>query len=331
MLFRSVNAPTPAIPSAIVINPNQGRPSISWNDDAAASYFYVIILNSSSATVYGQWLARSSVCTPNCAVTPAIHLANGNYSVVMAAWGAGGMSVGGNNGYSAPVPFTLTFTAPNIAEVTTVSPSGSVVTGSPTFTWNTAAGSTYYYLWVGGAAPGFTPTSFQQWYDAAAICTPHPGTCTVSGIVTLSVGSYALRVQAFGAGGISALSGGFAFTVNSSLPTTLTLTAPNGTISSNAPTFTWNDDAAVDWYNVLVSGSSGSVSNQWYRATRGVGQLCSAGVCSLTLSGRDAGQRRVQLERTRLRGGGRGRIQQRACQLHGECAGTSGADAGDAQ
>ncbi|MFN8374052.1 MAG: right-handed parallel beta-helix repeat-containing protein [Anaerolineae bacterium] len=282
-----VNAPPPVLPSGIVINPNQGRPTITWNDDTAASYFYVSILNNSSTAVYSQWLTRASVCTPTCAVTPVIHLPSGSYSVVMAAWGPGGMSLGGNSGYTAPVPFALNFAAPNIADIITVSPSsvGSIQTGSPTFTWNTAAGSTYYYLWISGAAPGFTPSFFQQWYDAASICTPHPGTCTVSNVVNLGQGSYAFRLQAYGAGGGSALSGGFAFSVSSSLPTALNLQTPNSTITNPAPAFVWDDNTAVDWYNVVVSGSGGTVSDQWYRATRGVGQLCSAGQCSLTLSG----------------------------------------------
>jgi hypothetical protein len=279
-----VDAPPPMLPSGITVNNNQGRATITWNDDPNALWFYVVVTNATGTTTfYNTWHARAAVCTVTCSLTPAMSLANGSYQVQIRAWGSGGFNTGGTDGYGIQ-PFSFNFAAPNIAEVTSTTPNGSVPTGSPTFTWNTIAGATWYYLNVGGA--GFNPVYLQQWYDASTICTPHPGTCTVVNATYIPSGSATWRLQAWGPGGMSGVSSSINFAVNATLPSTLSLTSPLGTIPQNAPNFVWGDDPNVDWYNVFINSSSGSVIvNTWYRAERGAGKLCNAGVCTLTLAG----------------------------------------------
>jgi predicted outer membrane repeat protein len=282
----TVDAIAPALPSGITVNNNQGRATFTWNDDANAAYFNLYVTTNAGVSQHNAWYARNDVCTGGtCSVTPVIALVNGSYQARVKAWGAGGFSTGGtaNDGYGGPVAFTFNFAVPNIGEITTFSPNGSIVTGSPTFTWNTVAGTTYYLLWVTGNAPAYSPSYHQVWYDATAICTPHPGTCTVSNVVTLPMGNAVWRVQAYGPGGVSALHSDIAIAVNSTLPSALTLNNPTGTITTNAPAFTWVDDPTVDWYNLYVYSSSASIVNQWYRAERGIGKLCDAGTCSLVI------------------------------------------------
>jgi thermitase len=281
-----LDAPQPALPDGIVANINQGRVSFNWNDDPNATYFNVYVTNNAGASLHNVWYARADVCpTSTCSVAPVLSLVNGTYQVRIKAYGPGGLSTGGvaNSGFGGPVPFVLGFSAPNINELLTFAPTGAITTGSPTFSWNTIAGSTYYLLWVGGVSPSFTPI-FQQWYDASAICTTHPGTCTVSNVVSLPVGNATWRIQAYGPGGTSAIynnPSGIAISVNSAIPTALTLNTPTGVITTNMPAFSWNDNPNVDYYNVYVNSGITVILNQWYRAERGVGKLCDAGVCTL--------------------------------------------------
>jgi hypothetical protein len=276
----------PTLPSGITVNNNQGRATFTWNDDANTLYFNVYITNNAGVSQHNAWYARSSVCSGgSCSISPVLALANGQYQIRVKAWGSGGFSTGGmaNDGFGGPTAFTFNFAAPNIADLNTFSPNGAVTTGSPTFTWNTLAGTTYYLLWVTGASPSYTPSYHQMWYDASAICTPHPGTCTVSNVVALPMGNAVWRVQAYGPGGVSALHSDIPITVNSTLPVAPTLNNPTGSITSTAPTFMWVDDANVDWYNLYVYTTSTSVVNQWVRAERGVGKLCNAGTCSFVV------------------------------------------------
>jgi hypothetical protein len=279
----SVDAPPPALPSGIVVNNQQGRATITWNNDTNALWLNVMVTNAAGTTTYyNNWHARADICSASCVLTPNLNLVNGSYTVSIRAWGAGGFNTGGTNGY-ATQPFTFNFAAPDISGATPITPTGSIPTGSPTFSWNTIAGATWYYLGVGGAS--FNPVYFQQWYDASTICTPHPGTCTLANLVNLPVGAAVWKVQAWGPGGISVLSSERSFTVNATLPLTLSLTSPTGTIDNNAPSYVWADDPSVDWYNVYVGTSTSTVSNMWYRAERGPGKLCNAGACTLVLTG----------------------------------------------
>jgi hypothetical protein len=286
----TVDVPAPSLPANILVNNNQGRATFTWNDDPNALYFNLYVTNNAGVSQHNAWYARSTICTGGtCSVTPAIALANGGYQARVKGWGSGGFSVGGtaNDGFGGPTAFTFNFDVPNIAGVITVSPTNAatIQNGSPTFTWNTIAGTTYYLLWVTGAAPSYAPVYHQVWYDASTICTAHPGTCTVSGIVSLPIGNAVWRVQAYGPGGVSALHTDIAITVNSTLPSALTLNNPTGTITTNAPTFTWQDNADVDYYHVYINSGASVIVNQWYAAERGAGKLCNAGQCSLTIAG----------------------------------------------
>jgi thermitase len=281
-----LDAPAPNLPSGVVANVNQGRATFTWNDDPNATYFNVYVTNNAGVSQHNAWYARSEVCpTSTCSITPVLALANGTYNLRIKAYGPGGLSTGGtaNDGYSGPLQFVFNFAAPNINEIVTFAPTGTISTGAPTFTWNTVAGTTYYLLWVGGTAPSYTPI-YQTWHDASVICTPHPGTCTVANAVTLPIGAATWRIQAYGPGGVSAIYNnpiGIPITVNSTVPPVLVLTAPTGTIDVTSPAFMWQDNANVDYYNVYVNSGATVVLNQWYRAERGAGKLCNAGVCSL--------------------------------------------------
>ena len=60
-------------------------------------------------------------------------------------------------------------------------------------------------------------------------------------------------------------------------PMAANLVSPNGTITDNTPTYTWNKVSEATWYNLYVSGPSGYVFTQWYQSM----PVCGASTCSI--------------------------------------------------
>ena len=86
------------------------------------------------------------------------------------------------------------------AAPTPVSPSGSVLTGSPTFTWNAVAGATDYQLYVFRG----TVVSFNAWLTAASVCSG--STCASTPPIVLTPHDYQWQVRAKNAAGTGAWS-----------------------------------------------------------------------------------------------------------------------------
>jgi len=77
-------------------------------------------------------------------------------------------------------------------KATLVSPTGSIGTNNPTYTWNEVAGATWYYLWVDGPSGNV----LKQWYTAAqANC--DGTTCSVTPTTTLSSGAHTWWIQTY--------------------------------------------------------------------------------------------------------------------------------------
>jgi len=279
----TVDAPTPDLPSNLVVNFNQGLPTISWNDDPDATSFNVYIGTPPNwAQVYSQTYPRAGNCDgTTCRVNPLIVFTNRTYNFAVQGIGTGGASVGGiyNNGYG--VLENQTLNLPIAAPPSTgFAPIGNSEIGRPTFEWATVPNAISYQLWVGKVTPTFT-TNLMQWYWAAAPdCTPHPGTCRITPPLNLPAGSYAFNVQTYGSAGLGAWGMGVNFTIGAPLPGLVTLLAPSNTISAFAPTFTWVDAAGVEWYNVWVGNPQVTVAYyyQWVRRA----DVCSGGTCALT-------------------------------------------------
>lgn len=53
--------------------------------------------------------------------------------------------------------------------------------------------------------------------------------------------------------------------------------APMGTITTNQPIFSWTASSPTAWYYLWLSGSGGTVLNQWYDG----GLVCTGGTCSV--------------------------------------------------
>ena len=63
------------------------------------------------------------------------------------------------------------------------------------------------------------------------------------------------------------------------LPGATTLVSPTGNITTNNPTYTWNEVTDATWYYLWVNGPSGNVIKQWYTSADA---HCGGGTCWVT-------------------------------------------------
>jgi hypothetical protein len=160
---------------------------------------------------------------------------------------------------------------------TLVSPSGAIVTNTPTYTWNAVSDSTWYHLWVNDS----TGNKINQWYTRGeAGCASGTSTCSVTP-ATEVIGSCQWWLQTYSAAGFGPWSGPFSFTSPSTPPPAASLVSPSGGITDTTPTYTWNAVSNAPWYHLWVNDSTGNKINQWYRATQ-AGCGSGTGTCSVT-------------------------------------------------
>jgi hypothetical protein len=80
-----------------------------------------------------------------------------------------------------------------------ISPSGTISTSTPAYTWNATSDSARYYLWVNDSA---TNGKIKQWYAAEqAGCPSGTGTCSVTPTTSLATGPGRWWIQAWNEAG----------------------------------------------------------------------------------------------------------------------------------
>jgi hypothetical protein len=159
-----------------------------------------------------------------------------------------------------------------------LSPSGTIITNIPTYTWNAVYNSAWYYLYVADAAG----TTIMQWYSAEqAGCSSGSGTCSVGPQTALGKGSATWWVQTWNPGGSGPWSSGMAFSVAPAQPGQVSLISPSGITDTNTPTYKWNADPNATWYYLFVTDTSGVKILQWCTAEQ-AGCSIGTGTCSLT-------------------------------------------------
>ena len=153
--------------------------------------WYYLWVNDSTGTRIQKWYTASEAgCasgTGTCSVSPTTTLAPGaaqwwiqaTNGTVYGPWSA-------TMDFSVPVP-----NAPGAA--TLISPTGTITTTTPTYTWNAIPEAMWYYLWVNDS----TGNRIQKWYTASeAGCASGTGTCSVSPTTTLASGAAQWWIQA---------------------------------------------------------------------------------------------------------------------------------------
>jgi hypothetical protein len=189
--------PTLVAPSGTVAT---STPTYTWNAVSNATD-YQLWVGDASTPIINTSHSASAVCSgATCSVTPSTALPNGTHSFWVQARNAAG------NAWSNAMSFTVATGAPPGA-ATLVSPSGTVGTRTPTYTWNAVGGATRYQLWVGDAS---VPV-IQTWYQASAVCSG--STCSVTPSTALPSGSHSWWIQTGNAAGNGAWSSGMSFVV----------------------------------------------------------------------------------------------------------------------
>jgi hypothetical protein len=180
-------------------------------------------------------------------------------------------SIGGNCGSAATPPPS----AP-----TGVSPSGSISTLNPTYVWNAVTGAVTYEFLVQNLNGVLVDTTYTA---AAANCGAGTGQCSVTPGTSLVDGTnYGWYVRAINASGTSAWSTGLSFTGSMGTPPNQPVTiAPNGTITTTTPAYSWNAISNATSYNLLVQNLNGVAINNFYTpAQAGCGS--GTGTCTVT-------------------------------------------------
>ncbi|MGH9371529.1 MAG: hypothetical protein ACRD15_08375 [Vicinamibacterales bacterium] len=168
--------------------------------------------------------------------------------------------------------WTITEDVPDVP--TPVSPSGTIWSTSPNFSWNAADGATGYNLFVSRAGSAVLDAT----YAAGSVCVS--GTCTQHAPVTLTAGeSYTWWVRASNASGYGPWSAAKPFTIALPAPAATIVSAPTGSSVAQRPTYTWKAVTGSTYYYLFVTphGSAPAIQT-WYQAS----SVCGASTCSAT-------------------------------------------------
>ena len=206
------------------------------------------------------------------ATTFALTLLPGQYYFALRAYNA----TGDYSAYTAEVPFTVVGDTPGPASL--ITPSGTITTSTPAYSWNAVPTSTWYLLHV----EDVSGVRLNEWYTAAQLGCPSSGVCTITPAATLAAGAAQASVQSYsdggGYGGWSSLR---VFTVSAPAASgPVTLTAPASAIATRRPTYTWTAASGATWYLLWVEDVNGPKINEWYTAAQ-VGCPAGTGSCSI--------------------------------------------------
>jgi predicted small secreted protein len=243
-------------------------PDYTWNADSLSTWYYLYVDDSTGtkiSTWYSKDQAGCSAGTGTCTASPGIVLAPGSGKWWVQSYGPSGYGP-----WSDGMPFSV---PPGKAAL--VSPSETIGTGAPDYTWNAVPGSIWYYLYVDDS----TGNRINTWYSASqAGCPAGTGTCKVSPGTVLASGSAKWWIQTYGSNGYGPWSDGMSFTVP---PGKATLISPSGTISTTTPPYSWNAVPNSGWYYLYVNDSTGNRIQRWYSASEAG---CPAGTGTCTVS-----------------------------------------------
>jgi hypothetical protein len=249
-------------------------PTFTWNAVPGASSYYLWVNDTSAAPRIAQWMSATDAnCgsgTGNCSASPSVVLASGAGRWFVQTWNSFGYG---------PWSAALDFSIVGLVAPTLMSPTGTISSSGPTFTWNAVSGATYYYLWVNdsGSAPKFT-----GWFTTTATgCGAGTGTCSTAIGVPLNAGAGRWWARAWNPTDLlSAWSTPLDFTVPGVVAGTLI--SPSGAITTSTPTYMWNAVPGATYYYLWVNDSTAQPKiTQWFSATD-AGCPTGSGVCSGT-------------------------------------------------
>jgi hypothetical protein len=177
------------------------------------------------------------------------------------------------------VTFAWTVASALPVAATALTPSGTITSTTPAFTWSAVPNVGYYLVSITDADPA-SPT--EVWITpAAASCPSVPGTCTMPAPRTLTRGQVSWSVltwNTFGYGPWSAAKQAVVNAADGTLVAPSTV-APTGPIATRTPTYQWNSVAgAINWYQISVTDALGVTRQNWTSPA----QACADAPCAIT-------------------------------------------------
>jgi hypothetical protein len=206
--------PQPVLPDKVTLVSPSGTistntPAYNWKADAHATW-YLLYVSDTSGNPINTWYSASTAGCPDgngaCSVTPDI-LVGGAAKWWVRGWNPNGYGPWGDGmAFDAPIP-----TAPGKA--TLVSPTGTISTNTPAFTWNAVADCTWYWLWASDSSGN----KINHWYSATqAGCSGGIGICSVAPGTALATGLGNWWIRTWNSVGYGPWSTGMSFTVSAS-------------------------------------------------------------------------------------------------------------------
>jgi hypothetical protein len=192
----------------------------------------------------------------------------GAFTVVISAWDG---SATGQASFS----WSITSLLPTIA--TPVSPSGSISTTTPAFSWTADGSAAYYALSVSDVSAGSPAIT---WYTPSGAGCPLGGTCTVAAPKSLTAGLVRWMVLTWNPIGYGPWSPTMNTVVDIADPAVPNPVpgGPSGPIGTRTPTYTWNAISNASWYQLSITDALGVVREFWYSPS----QSCVSAPCSVT-------------------------------------------------
>lgn len=250
-------------------------PTYRWQKVTDATWYRLYVRGPSGTTVYNKWLSSSDyTCSGSaCYYTPTTVLANGTHHWWVKTYNGyyGGMYGPWSNYKS----FTVGCIKPG--KVTLRSPSGTIATTMPTYSWNRDGPATQYWLYVYNDTDRKRVVS--RLVDESSVCSG--GVCSYKPNVAVDANdNHRWWIAGRNSCGYGPWSTPLSF--KSGKPGKATLIYPSGIIYTNLPTYKWGAVPSATWYRLYVYDytTGKAVINKWYSAASS-GCSSGTGTCSL--------------------------------------------------
>lgn len=254
------------------VNNTNRAPSVTDPGSQSTMQGTAVSLAATGSDPDGQTLAWSaSGLPPGLAVDQATGAISGTpttpgtYNVVLTA---------SDGSVATNVSFTWTVQSAKPPVSSPISPSGSILTTTPVFSWAAVPNAAYYHLSIADGAS----TPALPWYTPAqAGCESGSGTCSAPAPRTFTAGLVAWKVITWNTFGYSPWSTSMTALVDLEDPNlgTARLVSPTGPIATRTPTYVWDPVTDAERYEFSVTDALGVTRESWHSAALVCPDSCS--------------------------------------------------------